>query len=263
MNDMSFGRRTSSYGTTATTPIETPYTLAAREWDSRIGSARVQARNWRYLAFAATAGMLLLAVGLIHLADKKQVATYVVEVDDLGRPGRITLASDAYQPTAAQSGYFVGELVRLVRERPLDPVVLRKQWSKAYGFLAGDAIPAMNQYAASDTGMDALGNRLARTVEISSILQRSKDSYQVRWTETTYANGARRSTEQYTGLFTVALSPPKTEEEAFRNPLGLYVTSFTWSREFSAAVQNAPDSLNRAQRPAPRSNPQPTTSHSR
>jgi type IV secretion system protein VirB5 len=256
---MSFGKRTTSYGLTAAVPIETPYTLAAREWDNRIGSARVQARNWRYLAFAATLGMILLGIGLVHLANKKQVATYVVEIDSLGRPGRITLASDAYQPTAAQTGYFVGELVRLVRERPLDPVVMRKQWTKAYGFLAADAIPTMNQYAASDTGMDALGNRLARTVEVSSVLQRSKDSYQVRWVEMIYANGVRRGTDSYTGLFNVALSPPKTEEEAFRNPLGLYVTSFTWSREFSGPVQNTSDGW----RGAPRSTPQPTTSNSR
>ncbi|HVT87710.1 MAG TPA: conjugal transfer protein TrbF [Tepidisphaeraceae bacterium] len=260
---MSFGKRTTSYGSTATAPIETPYTLAAGEWDNRIGSARVQARNWRYIAFAAMTGMLMLAVGLIHLADKKQVATYVVEVDSLGRPGRITLASDAYQPTAAQTGYFVGELVRLVRERPLDPVVMRKQWTKAYGFLADDAIPAMNQYAASDTGMDALGNRLARTVEVGSVLQRSKDSYQVRWIETTYANGMRKSTDQYTGLFNVVLSPPKTEEEAFRNPIGLYVTNFTWSREFSGPIQNASDASKAPQRPAPKSNRQPTTLNSR
>nr|AQQ74853.1 hypothetical protein [uncultured bacterium] len=65
---MSFGKRTTSYGSTATAPIETPYTLAAREWDNRIGSARVQARNWRYIAFAAMSGMLMLAVGLIHLS---------------------------------------------------------------------------------------------------------------------------------------------------------------------------------------------------
>jgi type IV secretion system protein TrbF len=32
---------------------ETPYQRAARVWDDRIGSARVQARSWRYALFLA------------------------------------------------------------------------------------------------------------------------------------------------------------------------------------------------------------------
>jgi len=35
----------------ATTPeAETPYRRAGQIWDQRIGSARVQARNWRLMA---------------------------------------------------------------------------------------------------------------------------------------------------------------------------------------------------------------------
>ncbi len=35
----------------------TPYQAAAQVWDERIGSARVQAKNWRLMAF----GCLVLA----------------------------------------------------------------------------------------------------------------------------------------------------------------------------------------------------------
>ena len=38
---------------------ETPYQKAAQVWDERLGSARVQARNWRYMAF----GSLILSGG--------------------------------------------------------------------------------------------------------------------------------------------------------------------------------------------------------
>jgi type IV secretion system protein VirB5 len=255
---MSFGKTTSSYGNGNPVQPETPYSRAAQAWDERIGTARVQARNWRYMAFASMAGMLLLGFGFIHLAGKKQVATYVVEVDQFGMPGRITLASEPYRPEAAQTGYFVAELVRLVRERPIDPVVLRKQWTKAYQFIAGDAVSGMNQYAASDSGLDAIGNRIARTVEVSNVLEKSPNSYQVRWVETTYSNGIRRGQEQWTGLFQVALIPPKNEEDAFRNPLGVYVTNFNWSREFAAPTVPAADSTNRrtgAARPARPSGP--------
>ncbi|MGQ7322988.1 VirB8/TrbF family protein, partial [Streptococcus suis] len=34
---------------------ETPYQRAAQVWDERIGSARVQAKNWRIMAFGSLA----------------------------------------------------------------------------------------------------------------------------------------------------------------------------------------------------------------
>ena len=44
-----FKRPTTHYGKSPE-PV-TPYQKAAQVWDDRIGSARVQARNWRAMAF--------------------------------------------------------------------------------------------------------------------------------------------------------------------------------------------------------------------
>ena len=55
---MKFRRAVQRYGRTPE-PV-TPYQRAAQLWDERIGSARVQARNWRLMAF----GGLILSSGL-------------------------------------------------------------------------------------------------------------------------------------------------------------------------------------------------------
>ena len=52
-----FRRPAAHYGKTP--QPETPYQKAAQIWDERIGSARVQAKNWRYMAF----GSLILSAG--------------------------------------------------------------------------------------------------------------------------------------------------------------------------------------------------------
>jgi type IV secretion system protein VirB5 len=235
---MNFPTVTTSYGR-KNAPADSPYARAAAAWDERIGSARVQARNWRLAACMSLLLALVLGAGVVVMGVKKQVATYVVEVDKLGMPGRITLANQAYQPTSAQVGYFVGQLVRLVRERPLDPVVMRQQWMQAYQFLAGSAVNAMNEFAATDSGLASkAGGGIARTVQISNILQKSNTTYQVRWLETTYVNGIKRSEEPWTGLFEVKLIPPRNEADVFNNPLGCYVTEFTWSREFAGPVRS-------------------------
>jgi type IV secretion system protein VirB5 len=96
----------------------------------------------------------------------------------------------------------------------------------------------MNEYAANDNGLRSLPGQgaTARTVEISSILQKSEGTYQVRWVETTFSNGVRHSRDDYTGLFQVKLMPPRDEADTFKNPIGVYITNFTWSREFSGPV---------------------------
>lgn len=46
-----FRRSRSSYGSIA--PTLSPYAKAANDWDNRIGNARVQAHNWRLMAFGS------------------------------------------------------------------------------------------------------------------------------------------------------------------------------------------------------------------
>ena len=55
---MIFKRAVQRYGRTP--EPATPYQRAGQVWDERIGSARVQARNWRLMAF----GCLALSGGL-------------------------------------------------------------------------------------------------------------------------------------------------------------------------------------------------------
>ena len=80
---MMFKRPSVSYGRTPAP--ETPYQKAAQVWDERIGSARVQAKNWRLMAF----GCLLLSGGLasalVWQSIRGTVTPWVVEVDRLGQ----------------------------------------------------------------------------------------------------------------------------------------------------------------------------------
>lgn len=231
---MSFGT-TKSYGDgRLKEAFDTPYAKASQEWDRRMGMSIVQARGWRRMSIAAWAVAAVLAIGLVMQGRNKQVATYIVPINELGQPGKIMLASDAYQPSSMQTGYFLAELVRLSRARSLDPVVTREGMMKSYHFLAGDAITQMNSLAASDPLIAEMGKgqRVARTAEVANVLQKSPTTYQVRWTEIEFANGVQRSRETYTGLFETKLIAPNTDAKAFNNPLGLFVTSFSWSREF-------------------------------
>src|SRR3546814_8508605 len=73
----------SRYGQTPE-PV-TPYQKAAQLWDERIGSARLQARNWRMMAFGSLALSMLLSGGLVWQAARSHITPSVVEVDALDR----------------------------------------------------------------------------------------------------------------------------------------------------------------------------------
>ncbi len=223
-----FRRPNDRYGSSA--PVESPYQRASQEWDRRIGAPVIQARNWRLMAFAGSAVAALAVGGLIYQGATKTIATYVVQIDNYGRPGRIELAGREYTPTSAEIGYFLADWVTRTRSKSIDPIVIRDNWTGAYHFVIGGAIGQLNDYAKVHDPFAGAGSQ-AVSVEVVSVLARSPATYQVQWRETSYDQGATTSTVNWTGLFTTKIQPPKNEAELRANPLGVYITAFQWSRE--------------------------------
>ena len=77
-----FRRPTIRYGQTP--EPTTPYQRAAQQWDDRIGSARVQAKNWRLAFFGALALSGGLSAGLVWQSARGHIVPWVVQVDRLG-----------------------------------------------------------------------------------------------------------------------------------------------------------------------------------
>jgi type IV secretory pathway TrbF-like protein len=223
-----FHRPADRYGSSA--PVESPYHRAGQEWDRRIGEPVVQARNWRAMAFCGFALAALAVGGLIYQGATREVATYVVPIDKYARPGRIELAGRAYIPSPAETGYFLADWVTRTRSKSIDPIVIRDNWTTAYHFVVGPAIGQLNDYAKTHDPFANAGSQ-AVSIEVVAVLARSPATYQVQWRETTYDQGATTSTAAWTGLFTTKLQPPKTEAEVRTNPLGIYISTFQWSRE--------------------------------
>lgn len=223
-----FKRAESKYGDSA--PKNSPYARAAQEWDDRIGSARVQAKNWRLACFAALGITGVSVASNVYLATSTRVATYVVPVTEYGKPGKIVAAEQAYEPSKAEIGYFLADWVNMVRSKSTDGVVLRNNWLNAYHFITGEAQQTLNSYARESDPFAKLGQE-ARSISVQAVLPRSNDTYQVTWTETRFERGAALPPERWTGLFTIKVNPPKNEQELRANPLGMFIKSFQWSRE--------------------------------
>ncbi|MBY0565978.1 MAG: hypothetical protein K2P70_01605 [Hyphomonadaceae bacterium] len=215
-------------------PADTPHMRAQQAWDRRMGSAVQAAVTWRWVAMSLGALAVTLAIGMTLVALQKRTFVHVVEVSPQGAVLSVRPAGGEYTPTDAQVSYFLGHFVKLVRGVPTDGVVLRENWLQAYRFLTPQAAQHLNEVAREEDPFSLLGTT-ARTAIITSIVQRSDETWQVSWIEATHgANGGARSA--YTGLFTIRFERPRSSDALARNPLGLFITEFSFSPEAPAAT---------------------------
>src|SRR3546814_5339002 len=107
-----FRRPSIRYGQTPE-PV-TPYQRAAQAWDDRIGSARVQARNWRLAFFGTLALSGALTAGIIWQGARGSIVPWVVEVDKLGEAQAIAPATADWQPSDPQIAFH---LARFIEQR--------------------------------------------------------------------------------------------------------------------------------------------------
>ncbi|MBV9565097.1 MAG: conjugal transfer protein TrbF [Bradyrhizobium sp.] len=225
-----FKRPSVHYGRTPA-PV-TPYQKAAQVWDERIGSARVQARNWRLMAF----GCLVLAAGfgaaLIWQSTRSTITPWVVEVDHLGEVERVAPAVADYQPTDPQIAYHLARFIEDVRGLPADGIVLRQNWLRAYDFTTDRGAAALNDYARNNDPFAKLGKAQV-SVEVSSVIRASPDSFRLAWIERHFENGALSATERWTAILTVVIAMPDDADRLRKNPLGVYVHAINWSKELS------------------------------
>ena len=208
----------------------TPYQAAAQAWDDRIGSARVQAKNWRLMAFGCLFLAMLMAGGLVWRSAQSIVTPFVVEVDRTGQVRAVGEAATPYRPNDAQIAYHLARFITDVRSLSIDPIVVRKNWLEAYDYAIDRGAATLNDYARSNDPFASVGQRTI-AVEVTSVVRASDNSFQVRWIERSFVNGAPAGTERWTAVLTIVLQPPRTEERLRKNPLGIHVIGLSWSRE--------------------------------
>ena len=209
---------------------ETPYQRAAQVWDDRIGSARVQAKNWRLMAFGSLALSAGLSGALFWQSMNGSIVPWVVQVDRLGQAQAIAPATADYQPNDAQIAFYLARFIEQVRSIPADAIIVRQNWLRAYDFTTQAGALALNDYARANDPFAKVGKQQV-AVEVSSVIRASPSSFRVAWIERRYQDGSLASTERWSAILTVAVQTPRDADTLKKNPLGIYVNAINWSKE--------------------------------
>lgn len=210
----------------------TPYQRAAQAWDDRIGSARVQARNWRLAALTSLALAFVLAGGLVWRSTQSIVTPYVVELTGDGAVRAVGPANGVYEPTDAQIAFHLAAFIQNTRSVSIDPIVVRQNWLAAYAYATDRAAASLNDYARAHDPFSDVG-RKSVTVDILSVVRATDESFTVRWRETAYANGAETGRQTWTATLSVITDAPRDADTLHKNPLGLYVHGINWSQDLN------------------------------
>lgn len=231
-----FKRAAQRYGLTP--EPETPYQRASQLWDDRIGSARVQARNWRFVAFACLGLTGILIAANVWQSTQSRITPYVVEVDALGEARAVAPAIQSYKPSDGEVSWYLARFIRNVRSISTDPILVKQNWLDAYDFATDRAALFLNEYARQNDPFAAIGQRSV-SIQVTSVVRASDNSFQVKWVEQTFERGALSHNEHWTAILTVTTRTPKTAEALRRNPLGIFVNAIDWSSELDAGKSGA------------------------
>jgi type IV secretion system protein VirB5 len=154
-----------------------------------------------------------------------------VAVDNLGRVVAAGAAEQASLPDDRLKRAALVQWVTDLRTVTSDGVAQRKAIDRVYALIARGT-PA--QIQVSDFYRGNPPQKRAQTqmvsVEVKAVYASTDKTYEVEWVETARGIvGDVESEQRWKGSFTIAVNAPTDERLARVNPLGIYVTSLSWS----------------------------------
>lgn len=222
-----------------------PAFLAARNEFEHAWTNLARAKaNWQRAFF----GELVIALGLlgtcIWLTASARVIPWVVEVDRFGGAKAFGPAEQLRAPDERFVRAQLSEFVRDIRTVYPTDVAEKDVVGRAYTHLDPAAAAFLNQWF-TDTANNprVIARDRVRTVEITGLLRVPSSSvYRVSWVETdwpTAAGGGAPSASSWEAYIGVRIAAPRSMDEVVANPLGVYVTSITWTTTGRLARESA------------------------
>ncbi len=211
-----------------------PYLGNRVESDDRNRNHAVEKHNWQ-TAWRLTTALLAMSMGFngYYMVQSKfiPVPVFMDNVGNVIHVGSVDHETklDPKRITRAEIKTWV-ENTRMVYG---DNQAEKRAINAAYARVSsqGKAKRELDDYFRERGVFDMAKNGQGVSVEIHVVLPVSAHVYQVEWTETTRnAEGAVVSAQNWKGVFTYDITPLDTEEGISRNPVGFFITDFSWSK---------------------------------
>jgi len=209
-----------------------PYVLGRQEWAEQFGSHIKEKENWRTLAVIAVVIALIATAGCVYALTQNRFIPYVVAVDRLGVA---TAVGRADQATKADTRIIRAELAQWVaaaRSVYVDAAAQRSVIDAAYAKVTrgSPAFQELNGFYREKSPFERAQTETV-TVEVQTVLALSANTWRVEWIEVTRGrNGEELRRENWQAAVSITVAAPNDEPTILRNPLGIYIPEFSWTR---------------------------------
>lgn len=222
-------------------PVKIPVEDKGKQvWDGYIGGVMTRNKTLLQLVKALTLACVVLAGALVYKSMAISTVPYIIEVDKAN--GDIRVVGDVRENKyVADEGVLKAQIRKFIidtRGVTSDPNVYKERLNEAYNMLSQNGRTKLQNFYESTKRAELFG-RATVQIQISSMLEKGSDTYQVSWQEKTVDGSGRTTTSYMTGLFTISELSVEDEEWKRANPLGLFITDFSWDRDDTANAQSA------------------------
>jgi type IV secretory pathway TrbF-like protein len=219
---------------------ENPYLAARRTCNDQSASNIASRQMWQLTGILSLLIALGAVGGVVYIGSQSKFIPYVVQVDKLGQAAAVAPAQRAAPADNRVVLAAVAAWVADIRTVTPDIALQRKAIFRVFSMLApNDAATAKAKERFNGTEDSSPFKRAAKetvSVEMSSVLPQTGDTWQVDWIETVHDRQGmvKGQPQRWRALVTVYSVPPTadtTEEQMRNNPLGIYVREFSWSKQ--------------------------------
>lgn len=225
----------------ASLPVEetNPYLSARRSWNEHVGGLAASRRMWQLMAILSFLIVLAAVGGIITIGSQSKFIPYVVKVDDLGTAVATTRADRAAPVDGRVVQAQLGQFIQSARFVTSDIALQRQGIFRVYSMLLPNdpAMGKMNDWLNGNAETTPFARAASRTVtvEIASVIPQTAQTWQVDWTETERdrQGGLIQPPMKMRALVTIRVAAPNTgttEQQIHDNPLGIFVSDYSWSR---------------------------------
>ena len=219
---------------------ENPYLDARKKHNEYESSRNASLRLWKLFGLLGLPTGLAGVGGMIHIGSQSKFVPYVIEVDKLGQTLPVSVADKAAPADPRIVSSLLARAITLARMVTPDVVVQRNAIFELYASLdsSDPAALKMQEYLGSDSDTSPFKRAAKETVDvqITSVIPQSDETWQVDWMETVRARGDGSIISRFRmrALVRIYVVPPtnRTSEEQIRkNPLGIFIRDFNWSKQ--------------------------------
>ena len=219
-------------GSVSSQPPTNPYVEARREWSERYGSYISQKRNWQVACFMALGIAGVAVAGNVYQAGQTKIRTYIVQLNKLGEPMKVTSADQA---DAVDPRYVAGQLEMFIhntRSVTTDPAV-QKQWlADAYAMAGPVTTQVLNDYFRQPEN-DPWNRMKQETVQVdlapATPLPGGK-SWQIEWEETrTSLSGQLIGKRRFQAIITAGHVDQQDQDKYMKNISGTVAETLAWN----------------------------------